>query len=80
MAKSVYTDAQGSLVAILVAARKESGLRQADLAERVGKDQSYISNIERGQRRVDLVEFRALASAMNVDPVVLFKRWIEQVS
>lgn len=80
MAKSVFTDAHGSLIAVLVAARKDAGLLQADLASRVGKDQSYISNIERGQRRLDLVEFRALALAMNADPVALFKRWSEQAT
>ncbi len=62
---------------MLVSARHSAGLRQVDLAKKVEKDQSYISNIERGQRRVDVLEFFVLAKAMDVDPVKLFKRAID---
>ncbi|WP_446740941.1 helix-turn-helix domain-containing protein [Sphingomonas sp. CFBP 8760] len=40
----------------------------------IGKDQSFISNIERGQRRVDIIEFIAITRAMGVDPVDIFRR------
>lgn len=73
MPKSAFTNAHQVLVEILVKARKDSGLLQADLAQRIGKDQSYISNIERGQRRVDVLEFYAIAQALGVDPVLLFR-------
>jgi transcriptional regulator with XRE-family HTH domain len=72
MPKSVYSDAHEILVETLIAARKETGLFQEDVAKRLGKNQSYISNIERGQRRVDVLEFVAIARAMSVDPVELF--------
>lgn len=72
MPKSVYTDAHAILVETLIAARKDAGLLQEDVANRLGKNQSYISNIERGQRRVDVLEFVALARAMSADPVKLF--------
>ncbi|WP_244286736.1 helix-turn-helix domain-containing protein [Caulobacter radicis] len=60
------------LVEVLLEARKRSGLRQADLADRLGKDQTFISLIERSQRRVDVLEFIALARAMNERPEALF--------
>ena len=72
MPKSVYSDAHAILVEALIAARKTTGMFQEELAERLGKNQSYVSNIERGQRRVDVVEFVAIARAMSVDPVELF--------
>lgn len=79
MPKSVFSDAHKAVVEVLVTARKASGLRQADLASRLGKDQSYISNIERGQRRVDVLEFYALARAMRCDPAALYASLASQL-
>ena len=72
MPKSVFTDANQIVIAVLRGARKRAGLRQAELASKIGKDQSYISNIERGQRRVDVLEFYAIATAMARDPGELY--------
>ena len=72
MPKSVFTGAHRHLVDALVEARRKSGLTQAQLAAKVGKDQTYVSIIERSQRRVDVLEFYALATAMGADPVKLF--------
>ncbi len=72
MPKSVFTGAHTTLVQALIEARKAAGVTQTELARRVGKDQSFISLIERSQRRVDTLEFYALARALGVDPVRLF--------
>jgi transcriptional regulator with XRE-family HTH domain len=72
MPKSVFTDANSVVVEALVAARKAAGLRQQDVAERLGKPQSFVSRIEGGQRRVDILEFYALAVAVKADPADLF--------
>lgn len=79
MSKSAFSDAHQILVGQLTAARKQSGLKQEELAGLIGKDQSYISNIERGQRRVDVVEFIVLARAMSVDPIILLQAVIAQI-
>ena len=76
MSKSAFSDAHKILVEQLTAARKQSGLKQAELAALLGKDQSYISNIERGQRRVDMIEFFVLANAMKADPLALYSEII----
>ncbi len=73
MGRSLYSEAQRTLVAAFTKARKRSGLLQADLAGKLGKDQSFISNIERGQRRIDVIELYALARAMEIDPVDLYR-------
>ncbi|MBB4096976.1 helix-turn-helix domain-containing protein [Sphingomonas kyeonggiensis] len=72
MSKSAFSDAHQLLISALADARRDAGIHQADLAKIIGKDQSFISNIERGQRRVDVIEFYAIARALNVDPVQLF--------
>lgn len=79
MSKSVYSTAHSQLVSILIAARHASGLQQTELAARIGKSQAYISNIERGQRRIDVLEFYAIARAMNTDPVQLFKSIVDNL-
>lgn len=54
-------------------------MHQAELAALLGKNQSFISNIERGQRRVDVLEFCAIAIAINRNPVALFTTLAEQL-
>lgn len=77
MSKSAFTDAHRILVSALAQTRRDCGLQQAELAALLGKDQSYISNIERGQRRVDVVEFYAIARALKRDPVEWFARIVK---
>ncbi|NIJ39252.1 transcriptional regulator with XRE-family HTH domain [Sphingopyxis panaciterrae] len=72
MSKSAFSAAHQLLVKGLTQAREAAGLHQADLAKKIGKNQSYISNIERGQRRVDVIEFIVIVEAMNGDPVRMF--------
>ena len=72
MPKSIFTDANQVVIDVLVSARKKAGLRQEDLAAKLGKTQSLISRIESGQRRIDLIEFYAIATAINADPVKLY--------
>ena len=73
MPKSVFTGSHKHLVDVLIEARKQAGMTQAQLAAAVGKDQSFISIIEGSQRRVDVLEFCALARAMGADPTRLFQ-------
>lgn len=79
MGRPIYSEAQRSIVAAFADARRRSGLLQADLAVKVGKDQSFISNIERGQRRIDVLELYALARAMNRDPVELYTELVRNL-
>lgn len=74
MPKSVFTDAYASFLSVLTTARKDAGLSQVELAARIGRDQPFISLIERGVRRVDLVEFYVIAKAIGADPVELFSQ------
>lgn len=48
----------------LVTAREYAGLTQREVAELIGKSQSWVAQCERGQRRVDVVELKAIARAV----------------
>jgi transcriptional regulator with XRE-family HTH domain len=66
--RSVFTDEYAAFTRRIIAARKDTGLTQQQLAERIGKPQSFVSKYERGERRVDLIEFLAIAEALGFDP------------
>ena len=72
MPKSQFTDAYASFLAVLVATRKEAGVSQVELGRRIGKEQTFISQVERGVRRLDVVEFYVFAKGIGADPTTLF--------
>ena len=58
----------------IIKARKEADLSQAAVARKLGRPQSYMADIERSERRIDIIEYLALAEAVGFDPVeVLYK-------
>jgi len=61
MLKSIYGAEYKKVVENLRKARVDAGLRQEDVAQKLNKPQSYISKIERGERRIDVVELNAFA-------------------
>ncbi|MCD6402500.1 helix-turn-helix transcriptional regulator [bacterium] len=61
MAKSIYTKEYRKVIKRLKKARLEAGLRQIEVAKKLGKPQSYISKIERGERRIDIAELKKIA-------------------
>ena len=73
MPKSLFTDAYAEFLKVFIAARKRQRVSQVELAARIGRDQPFISLIERGVRRVDIIEFYVLARGIGVDPVELFR-------
>ncbi|KAJ8134482.1 hypothetical protein OY671_012305, partial [Metschnikowia pulcherrima] len=57
----------------LVAVRKSADIRQQALAKKLGRPQSFVAKYENGERRLDIIEFTAIARALGADPVKLFK-------
>jgi transcriptional regulator with XRE-family HTH domain len=78
MAKSAFSLKAEQLRALLVEAREKRGLSQADVASRLGKPQSFVSKYERGERRLDVIEFLEVAEALEVSPVNILKRLEKQ--
>ncbi len=63
------------LQGLLREARTAAGLRQADLARRLGKPQSFVSKYESGERRLDLVELRQVCAAIGISLEELVRRF-----
>ena len=57
-----------ALCQALVDARKNAGLGQDDLADRLKCHQSLVARLESGERRIDVVELVVLARAIGFDP------------
>lgn len=66
--KSVYSDEYTTFLRLVLEERKAAGLTQKELADRLGKPQSFVSKYERGERRLDIAEFLVVVSAMGADP------------
>jgi transcriptional regulator with XRE-family HTH domain len=52
----------------LIARRKSAQLTQVDVARRLDRSQSYVAKYERGERRIDVIEFLEIADAIGFDP------------
>jgi len=74
MEKTIYTHEYRALLKLLREARRTSGLTQVQLAAKLKITQSVLSKVERGERRIDVVELRALCTAMGVDLVDFVRR------
>ncbi len=72
--KSVFTTRYHTLKTLLVEARHAAGLTQVDLAAKLSRPQSFVSKYERGERRLDLVEFLEVADALGVQPAKFIKK------
>jgi transcriptional regulator with XRE-family HTH domain len=71
---SVFSSEYRVLRETLSEARREAGMSQRQLAAHLDKSPSHVARIECGQRRVDTLEFHAIACALGLDPVTLFAR------
>lgn len=76
----MFTPAHAALAAAVAELRKGAGLTQRQLADAVGREQSYVGRIETGQRRVDLVEWVALCPACGADPEREVARLVKHVA
>ena len=65
-------------LAVLRDARKNQHVTQLEMAERLGNTQSFVSKCERGERRIDLVEFVEFAEALGVGPEKLLQDYISK--
>ncbi len=73
MTRSVFSARYRRLRRLLTDARKQAGLTQVDLAEKLGKPQSFVSKYELGERRLDVVEFLEVTRALGVKAEAFLK-------
>lgn len=72
--KTVFSKINDDLVKFLREARTRSGLTQVEAAKKLGCRQTFISKIECGERRVDVVEFVVMMRAYGIDPSSAIKK------
>ena len=67
MAKTLYRTENSVLREMLRDARERAGLTQVDVSSAIGKSQTFLSDVERGVRRLDVIELWEICQAMGVD-------------
>ena len=67
MRKSIHTKDYAEFLRLLIEARLEAGVTQVQLGKRLPFGQSGISKIERGERRIDVIELRLICNRLNID-------------
>jgi ribosome-binding protein aMBF1 (putative translation factor) len=65
---------------VLVRARERAGLKQSVVAARLGLPASYLSKIENGTRRLDVIELIQIAEAMGSDPGDIVRELVRSLS
>lgn len=74
VAHSVFTQRYKRFRELIVAARKEAALTQLELARKLGRPQSFVSKYELGERRLDVIEFIDVATALGIKPESLLAK------
>lgn len=62
-----YQRAYKRFLTRLVEARRDAGLTQVEVADRLGKARSFVSKCELGERRIDFVELQQMARIYKKD-------------
>lgn len=75
----VFSTEYGIVREVLIEARRQAGLSQRALAARLEKTGSHVAMIERGQRRVDLLEFCRMADSLGLPAEELVRRIEERL-
>ena len=65
MGKSIWTKEYGIFTDRLRLARLKADLTQVQVAKRLKRPQSYISKVESGEQRVDILELKKFAQLYN---------------
>lgn len=72
MARSTHSEPYKILLEVLVETRQRAGVTQTELARRIKRPQPYMSMVERGERRIDVIQFYAIMKALGADPEEVF--------
>jgi transcriptional regulator with XRE-family HTH domain len=74
MTESVHTARYRRFRELLIQARRARGLTQDALAEKLARVQTFVSKYERGERRLDVIEFLDVAAALEIDPFKIIRQ------
>ena len=71
--KTIYTREYRILLRILKSKRQQKRISQQDMATRLGVHQSFVSKIESGERRIDVIELFRYCEAIGIEVIQLIK-------
>ncbi|WP_434725442.1 helix-turn-helix domain-containing protein [Mesorhizobium sp. RIZ17] len=74
MPKSLRSPRHQRFLAQLISLRNAKGLTQEQVAEKLGRPQSFVAKYEGGERRLDVIEFLDVTAALGVDPCEILAR------
>ncbi len=74
MKKGIYSKENQYFLDLMVQARLKMGVTQAELAKRLETPQSFVSKYEKGERRLDVIEFVTVCKTLKVDSRKIFNR------
>lgn len=67
MPGSLGSQRYNAFIQLMIKSRQQAKLTQQQVADRLNKPQSYIAKFERGERRLDIIEFLDLADVLSID-------------
>ena len=77
MPRSTHHRHYRAFLDLLLQLRTEAGCTQTVLAERLGNTQTFVSKVERGERRLDVVEFAEWCDALGLESAAAFERFLD---
>lgn len=79
MTKTIYRPEQTVLLSLLRKHRKAAGLTQVDCSKELRRPQSFMSDVENGTRRLDIVQLRDLCKVLGISLVELVQELEEGI-
>lgn len=68
---------QRAIIDAIASARRDAGLSQRQLSERLRQAINFVQRIESGERDISVAEFITIARAIDIDPCDLLRRALQ---
>jgi transcriptional regulator with XRE-family HTH domain len=80
MEKTIYTREYEVVLRLLKEARENSRVTQVKLAKKLRQSQSFVSKIERGDRRLDIIQLRTICKLVGTTLPEFVQRLEEELA
>lgn len=79
MPKAIYRPEYEVFLSLLKDRRIKAGLTQVQCSTALGRPQSFMSDVERGARRLDIIQIYDLCRVLGCDTVELIKDFVDEI-
>jgi transcriptional regulator with XRE-family HTH domain len=80
MDKSIHTTEYAALLGLLREVRLAAGVTQVELAARLRRSQSFVSKMEVGETRLDVIQLRAILKILGTTLPEFVERLEERIA